>query len=65
MTLATGASALEPVTVEGLAAGEQRTVYFAGPPCSPGEPLTAVADGAGAVDERDEYDNALTLASSP
>jgi CARDB len=61
VTLATAAEALGPATVDGLAAGEQSTVFVAGPLCSPGEPLTAVADAGGVVDERSEDDNALVV----
>lgn len=57
VALAAGALALEPVALEGLAAGERRTVSISGPACSPGEPLTATVDGADAVDERDEDGN--------
>ena len=59
VALAVGALELEPAAVDGLAAGERRSVTIAGPPCAPGEPLTATADPAGAVDERDEDDNAF------
>jgi CARDB len=59
VALAAGALALEPVALEGLAAGERRTVSISGPACLPGEPLTATVDGADAVDERDEDGNVL------
>ena len=65
VALAAGALALEPAAVDGLAAGERRTVAFSGPPCAPGEQLTAIVDPAGAVDERDEDGNALTLDCQP
>jgi hypothetical protein len=65
VALAAGVLALEPAALEGLAAGERRTVSIGGPPCAPGEPLTATVDSAGAVDERDEQDNALTLPCQP
>jgi CARDB len=59
VALTAGSNALAPVVLDGLAAGEQRTALFSGPPCAPGEPLTATADAAGAVAERDEHDNVL------
>ena len=65
VALVAGALALEPLAVEGLAAGERRTVSVGGPACSPGEPLTATVDSAGAVDERDEDGNVLALVCRP
>jgi hypothetical protein len=59
--VALAAAALAPATaaLEGLAAGERRTVAFGAPGCAPGEEITATADAAGAVDERDEDNNVL------
>lgn len=59
VTLRAGERQLEPLTVAGLAAGEWTVLTFAGPACSPGEPLTATVDAGDAVDERDEDDNGL------
>ena len=41
VALAIGALELEPAAVDGLAAGERRSVTIAGQECAPGEPLTA------------------------
>jgi hypothetical protein len=65
LAFAVGALELEPVALEGLAAGERRVVALAGPACSPGEPLTATADAEDAVDERDEDGNALVAPCLP
>jgi hypothetical protein len=52
-----GRHVLEPVTLDGLAAGERRVVELTGPDCAPGDVLTAKADSDDAVEERDESDN--------
>jgi CARDB len=49
----------EPVTVDALAPGRERTVEVVGPPCD--APVTAIADPTDAVDERSETDNELTV----
>jgi CARDB len=54
-----GDHALDPVALDGLADGEHTVVSFTGPACRPDEPLTATADAADTVEERDEDDNAL------
>jgi hypothetical protein len=45
-----------------LAPGASTLVSFAAPACAPGSTVTATADTGGAVDERDESDNALSVA---
>jgi hypothetical protein len=65
VAFAAGADELEPLALEGLAAGERRVVAFSGPACLAGEPLTATLDAADAVDERDEDDNVLVAACPP
>jgi CARDB len=65
VAFAVGDQALAPLAVEGLPAGERRVVSFTAPPCLPSAPLTATADADGAVDERDESDNALVAACLP
>ena len=57
VAFAVGDLVLEPLALEGLAAGERRVVSFSGPPCRPGEQLTATVDAGAAVDERDEDGN--------
>jgi CARDB len=64
VALAVGALELAPVALEGLAAGERRSVAISGPACAPGEQLTATVDGTGAVDERDEDGNVLVALCS-
>jgi hypothetical protein len=53
--------ALPSVPVPPLAAGERAVVALAGPACVPGTPITATADAADEVDERQEDDDALTV----
>src|SRR5215210_2834182 len=53
---------LAPARAPGLAPGERALVEVEGPPCSAGEPLTVDVDPTGAVDERTEADNRLTVA---
>jgi hypothetical protein len=65
VALAVGGLELAPVALEQLAAGERRAVSFTGPPCSPGEPLTATVDGADAVDERDDGADKLVAICPP
>jgi hypothetical protein len=65
VVLAVGALVLEPVTIDGLAAGESRVVAHIGPPCAPGEPLTATVDGTDVVGERDEENNVLVALCRP
>jgi CARDB len=60
-----GDHALDPVALAGLPEGEEAVVSFTGPPCRPGEPLTATADAADTVEERDEDDNALVANCLP
>jgi hypothetical protein len=55
-----GDQLLEPVTLESLGPREQRLVTVRGPRCEPGTEMTATADPADAVDERNEDDNAFT-----
>jgi hypothetical protein len=54
-----GDQLLEPVTLESLGPREQRLVTVRGPRCEPGTEMTATADPADAVDERNEDDNAF------
>ena len=61
VALAVGAIELPPAALDGLAAGERSSVAYIGPPCAPGEPMQATVDPAGAVDERDEAGNALSV----
>ncbi len=65
VALRAGAEQLEPPALPGLAADEQRVLTFTGPPCVPGEPLTATVDVGDAVDERDEDDNVLVASCAP
>jgi CARDB len=53
---------LTPVRAPGLAAGESAFVEVEGPPCSQGQMLTVDVDPTGAVDERSEADNRLSVA---
>jgi hypothetical protein len=53
---------LTPAQSPGLEPGEQALVEVEGPPCSDGSMLTADVDPTGAVDERAEGDNRLTVA---
>jgi hypothetical protein len=55
-----GDQLLEPVTLESLGPREQRLVTVRGPRCQSGTEMTATADPADAVDERNEDDNAFT-----
>jgi hypothetical protein len=61
VALAVGAAEAASAALDGLAGGERLTVAFSGPPCVPGEPLTATVDPAGAVDEADEDGNVLAV----
>jgi hypothetical protein len=61
VALAVGAIEFPPAALGGLAAGERSSVAFSGPPCAPGEPMQATVDPAGAVDERDEDGNVLSV----
>jgi hypothetical protein len=63
--LAVAETELGPLPVFGLAAGARRTVTVAGPACTPDAAPTAIADVAGAVDERDEDDNVLVASCAP
>jgi hypothetical protein len=65
VTLRAGDELLEPLNVPGLAAGERRVLAFAGPPCSPGAPLTVTVDSDMAIGERDEDDNVLRAECLP
>jgi hypothetical protein len=46
----------------GLAPGATLHVGLDGPPCAPGDPVSALADANGAVDERTRADDGLTVA---
>jgi hypothetical protein len=52
---------LNPAQSPGLAPGEQALVEVDGPPCTQGSTLTVDVDPTGAVDERAEADNRLTV----
>jgi hypothetical protein len=52
---------LTPAQVPGLAAGERTVVEVEGPPCQDGQMLTVDVDPTGAVDERTEADNQLSV----
>jgi hypothetical protein len=65
LALTVGGEALPLQAVEDLAAGERRVVSIDGPTCEPGSELTVVVDPSGAVDERIEADNRLTLPCPP
>lgn len=65
LVLTVGGQALPLQTVEQLEAGERRVVSVVGPTCEPGSELTVDVDPRGAVDERDEADNRLTLPCPP
>ena len=65
LVLTVGGQALPMQTVEQLEAGERRTVSVEGSSCDPGSELTVDVDPSGAVDERDEADNRLTLPCPP
>jgi hypothetical protein len=55
-------SGLEPVVVaDGLEPGEERLVEADGPACEPGAQATVTADPLDLVDERNEYDNTLSV----
>ena len=53
---------LAPAQSPGLEPGERALVEVEGPPCAEGSMLTADVDPTGAVDERAEADNRLTVA---
>lgn len=65
LVLTVGAQALPMQTVEEMEAGERRVVSVEGPSCEPGSELTVDVDPSGAVDERVEADNRLTLPCPP
>jgi hypothetical protein len=65
LVLTVGGQALPIQLVEQLEAGERRVVSVEGPTCTPGSELTVDVDPSGAVDERDEADNRLTLPCPP
>ena len=52
---------LTPAQSPGLEPGERALVEVEGPPCAQGSTLTADVDPTGAVDERAEADNQLTV----
>ena len=52
---------LTPAQVPELAPGERALVEVQGPPCQPGQMLTADVDPTGAVDERAEGDNQISV----
>jgi hypothetical protein len=52
---------LTPAQAPGLAPGERALVEVQGPPCADGQMLTVDVDPTGAVDERAEEDNQLSL----
>jgi hypothetical protein len=52
---------LTPAQSPGLEPGERALVEVEGPPCTAGSMLTADVDPTGAVDERTEADNRLTV----
>ena len=52
---------LTPAQTPGLEPGERALVEVEGPPCTVGSMLTADVDPTGAVDERAEADNRLTV----
>jgi hypothetical protein len=52
---------LTPAQTPGLEPGERALVEVEGPPCAEGSILTADVDPTGAVDERAEADNRLTV----
>jgi hypothetical protein len=52
---------LTPAQTPGLEPGEQALVEVEGPPCADGSMLTVDVDPTGAVDERVEADNRLTV----
>ena len=52
---------LPPAQTPELAPGERALVEVMGPPCTPGQLLTADVDPTGAVDERREDDNQLSV----
>ena len=52
---------LTPAQTPGLEPGERALVEVEGPPCTAGSTLTADVDPTGAVDERAEADNRLTV----
>jgi hypothetical protein len=53
---------LTPARAPELAAGETALVEVEGPPCADGQMLTVDVDPTGAVDERSEADNRLSVA---
>jgi len=65
LALTVGGQALPLEPVEDFAAGQRRVVSVDGPACEPGSELTVVVDPSGAVDERIEADNRLTLPCPP
>jgi CARDB len=52
---------LTPAQTPGLLAGEKALAEIQGPPCRPGQILTVDVDPTGAVDERNEGDNQLSV----
>jgi hypothetical protein len=52
---------LTPAQVPGLESGERALVELQGPPCQDGQMLTVDVDPTGAVDERAEGDNQLSV----
>jgi hypothetical protein len=65
LALTVGGQALPLQAVEEMEAGERRVVTVEGPSCAPGSELTVDVDPSGAVDERVEADNRLTLPCPP
>jgi hypothetical protein len=66
----TGRTAAGPSTVglgdvtaplEPVEPGAAQAAVLLAPACAPGEPVTAVADAGGAVDERDEGNDTLVV----
>ena len=60
LELTVGGEMVPAASVAALDAGESALVELEGPACAAGEPLTAEADAAQAVDERNEADNVFS-----
>ena len=61
VVVAVDGTTLPPAQTPELAPGERALVEVVGPPCTPGQPLTADVDPTGAVDERRDDDNLLSV----
>jgi hypothetical protein len=65
LSLALNGQVLASEAVPALRPREWRVVVVQAPRCRPGAKLDVTADASGAIDERNELDNLLTLACAP